>query len=137
MADVHSGALTREYVISAGGWHSRFARVLLIEQSGDQALVLVDGNGDGAELEVEYWKREVGAGWQSCSSSGYGSQDSLKAAETWNSGESVYAVGRADPGSEIRIRYDNSVYRRQANEFGVWGFVHPCPQDSAPQLTVL
>jgi hypothetical protein len=49
--------LTEELIIASGGWHPRYARVLLIQQIGDQAIVLVDGNGDGAEVESERWSR--------------------------------------------------------------------------------
>ena len=48
-------ALSAQTVIESGGWHPRYARVLLILQLGDEALVLVDGNGDGAEVESEQW----------------------------------------------------------------------------------
>lgn len=47
--------LSGRALISAGGWHRRYARVLLVQQLGDEAIVLVDGNGDGAEVEAENW----------------------------------------------------------------------------------
>lgn len=54
--------LSADAVIMVGGWDPRYARVLLIEHEENNALVLVDGNGDGAELELEYWHRDHGDG---------------------------------------------------------------------------
>jgi hypothetical protein len=63
--------LTESPVIAEGGWDERYARVLLIQQLGDQAIVLVDGNGDGAEIESEQWF-QTPAGWVGGSSQGVG-----------------------------------------------------------------
>jgi hypothetical protein len=49
------GRLTEDYVIQNGGWSRQYARVRLIVQDGDVAMALVDGNGDGAEYEIEAW----------------------------------------------------------------------------------
>jgi hypothetical protein len=43
-------ALTEDDVLSHGGWHPRYARVLAVTSDGDYGFALVDGNGDGAEL---------------------------------------------------------------------------------------
>jgi hypothetical protein len=43
---MHTGAvaetLNAKTVIDKGGWHPRYARVLLVLQRGDEALVLVE-----------------------------------------------------------------------------------------------
>lgn len=44
--------LSADAVVGAGGWHPQYARVLLIEHDDRNAVVLVDGHGDGAELEL-------------------------------------------------------------------------------------
>jgi hypothetical protein len=115
-----------ETIIRTGGWHPRYARVLLVEHDADRALVLVDGNGDGAELELEYWFRDAAGdgGWQGGSTSGHGALESMGTA-SWIAGDFVAAVGRARPGTEIGIQYGGEVWRRRANEFGLWGFIHP------------
>ncbi|HXB46525.1 MAG TPA: hypothetical protein VNW50_02100 [Streptosporangiaceae bacterium] len=46
--------LSAEAIIRVGGWHPRYARVLLIEHDEDDAVVLVDGNGDGLAGRSEY-----------------------------------------------------------------------------------
>jgi len=61
MDDGTTAALSPDVVIRYGGWDPRYARVLLIEHDDDQALILVDGNGDGAELETAPRRRELHA----------------------------------------------------------------------------
>ncbi len=124
MDDAAATGLSADVVTRAGGWDPRYARVLLIEQTGVHALVLVDGNGDGAELELEYWRRDSGGSWRGETSSGHLSLDSLASAESWSSGDLVCALGRVGPGSVVRLEYGGWSYRRQANQFGVWGFLH-------------
>jgi hypothetical protein len=134
MDDGMSIPLSADVIIRTGGWDPRYARVLLIEQSGVTALALVDGNGDGAELELEYWRRDAGEGWQGEASSGYSALDSLAAADTWSAGEFVCALGRVSPGSVVRVTYGGRSYSRQANEFGVWGFVHKADSSRPGEL---
>jgi hypothetical protein len=50
----HPG-LSPQEVLSLGGWHPRYARVLIAASDGDSGFALVDGNGDGAEFEEELW----------------------------------------------------------------------------------
>jgi hypothetical protein len=127
------GELSPEAIIRAGGWHPTYARVVLIEQAGDLALVLIDGNGDGAELEIEYWQRDADGLWRGGSTSGHGPLDGLTSAESWDAGDFVVALGRTSPGAEVSVGYGGQVYRRRANEFGIWGFIHAAdlshPQD--------
>jgi len=127
-----------ETIILTGGWHPRYARVLLVEHDGDRALVLVDGNGDGAELELEYWLRDAEGVWQGGSTSGHGALEYMTAAQSWNAGDFVVALGRTHPGAEISIQYDGAAYRRRANEFGLWGFIHQSDSartDEVPTVT--
>ena len=133
--------LAAEDIIRVGGWHPRYARVLLIEHDGHDAIVLIDGNGDGAELELEYWHHEGDGFWHGGSTSGYGPLDGLPAATTWDAGPFVAAVGRVEPGAEVSLEYDGRVYCRRASETGVWGFVHAsdsaCPGDRPAVTTVV
>jgi len=126
--------LSADTVIRMGGWHPDYARVLVIEQSGDDALVLVDGNGDGAELELEYWRRDADGNWDGTASSGYSALASLPSADTWRAGPFVYALGRSDPTSVVTIEYGGTSHRRQVNEFGIWGFIHEANSRRADEL---
>jgi hypothetical protein len=128
------GGPSAETIIHTGGWHPRYARVLLVEHDGDHAIVLVDGNGDGAELELEYWYRDEGAGWQGGSTSGHGALSRYMPAQGWDAGDFVAALGRTDPGAEIDVRYGGAIYRRRANEFGLWGFVHAADSGRAGEV---
>ena len=120
--------LSADAIIRVGGWHPSYARVLLIEHDEDDALVLVDGNGDGAELELEYWHCDVD-GWSGGSTGGHGPLEFVASSESWDAGEFVVALGRVAPATEVTVEYGGRTYRRTANDFGVWGLIHPA--DSA------
>jgi hypothetical protein len=106
------GDLTADALIAAGGWDPKYARVLLIEHDGHDAVVLIDGNGDGAELELEYWQREADGIRHGGSSSGHGALVYLPAAQSWHAGPFVAAVGRTDPAAEVAVEYGGRVYGR-------------------------
>lgn len=127
-------SLAPEVVLSEGGWNRNFARVLLIEEHDGQAVVLVDGNGDGAELELEYWSREGDDGWVSGASSGYSGLGSLGPAETWTTGTHVVALGKVAPGAEVRVSYAGITYSRRADESGIWGFIELADPESPQEL---
>jgi hypothetical protein len=116
--------LTAAEIIRTGGWNAKYARVLLIEHDGDFGLVLVDGNGDGAELELECWQRDADGRWHGGSSSGHGPLDRLPSEQAWDAGPFVAALGLVRPAAGIVVEYGGRFYRRRGNEFGVWGFIH-------------
>lgn len=129
--------LSEEAIIRTGGWHPWYARVLLIEHDEKDAVVLVDGNGDGAELEVEYWHREIDGTWRGGSSGGHGPLDLLPSSESWDAGEFVAALGRVAPGTKVTVAYGGHTYHRTANEFGVWGLAHPADSARPGELPVV
>jgi hypothetical protein len=116
--------LSADDIIRVAGWHPSYARVLLIEHDDDDAVVLVDGNGDGAELELEYWHRDVDGSWSGGSSGGHGPLEFVASSESWDAGEFVVALGRVAPATEVSVEYGGRTYHRTANEFGVWGLIH-------------
>jgi hypothetical protein len=127
--------LDESLIISVGGWDPRYARVAMVAVDDDVAIALVDGNGDGAELEMEYWFKEDGK-WRAGQSGGHGPLDSLSTSR-WDAGPMVCAVGPAVPGNVFRIRYEGTVHECRANQFGVWAFIrkvehmdfkHPLPE---------
>jgi hypothetical protein len=127
--------LTDDLVIATGAWHPAFARVVLIVADEDVAIVLIDGNGDGSELEMEYWNKNAD-GWAGGSSSGYGPLGARRWTNRWDTGSMVCAVGEGVPGESMRLRYDGEICECTVNEFGLWGFVrkvehmgvkHPLP----------
>ena len=126
--------LSAETLIRVGGWHPGYARVLLIEQDGDNALVLIDGNGDGAELELEYWLRESDGFWRGGSTGGHGPLDFMASSESWDAGEFVVALGRVAPATEVTVEYGGQTYHRTANEFGIWGLIHAADSARAGEL---
>lgn len=66
MSDLDEGT-----VIEVGGWDERFAVVRAVSTLGDRAAALVDANGDGADMNLEHFRRADEA-WELCSSGGGG-----------------------------------------------------------------
>jgi hypothetical protein len=121
-ADLSPGELIR-----VGGWHPRYARILRVERDGDAAFVLVDGNGDGAELEAEAWLRTA-HGWSCTSSVGFGPLDG----SGWLAGAStrlVYAAGRAEVGTMVAVEFRHERHEARADEHGIWAFAR-CDDDT-------
>jgi len=116
--------LSEEAIIRIGGWDPKYARVLLIEEDNNFGLVLVDGNGDGAELELEYWLRDADDMWGGAGSSGHGPLNTLPRSQCWNAGPFVAAVGRVEPTAYVSLEYAGRRYSRRATDSGTWGFVH-------------
>jgi hypothetical protein len=61
--------LDERTVIEGGGWDGRFAVVRAVKTLGDRAAAVIDANGDGADINLEYFKRVDGQ-WQLGSSGG-------------------------------------------------------------------
>ncbi|MFC5727280.1 MULTISPECIES: hypothetical protein [Nocardioides] len=49
--------------IAVGGWDPRYARVIDVQVEGDAAAALVDANGDGADLNVDIYRRGSDGRW--------------------------------------------------------------------------
>jgi hypothetical protein len=110
-------ALTADDVIARGGWHPRYARVLAVASDGDYGLAVVDGNGDGAELEEEKWLWDADDGWLPGVSSGSGPLEMLASVETGGQFDETHYA------SSVRISFDGAVYSVPAGTDGVWAFV--------------
>jgi hypothetical protein len=121
MAD-HPG-LTEEEVLSRGGWHLRYARVLAVASDGDYGFAVVDGNGDGAELETEIWAWDGGT-WINDSSSGAGPLDLLEPVQAGGqAGRAYFAYGSAPGRQSITIGFDGRHYDVPVSRQGVWAFI--------------
>lgn len=124
--------LTEDVVIAQGGWHPRYARVVLIYRFGDEAVVLVDGNGDGADVESERWY-DTPDGWVGGSSQGIGP---LEHRPIWTWGEAGgtgFVIG-CTPGTsdEMTVEWLSRRSTAVPNALGVWialfpGLVLPDP----------
>jgi hypothetical protein len=120
-----SSKLTEDAVIADGGWDSRYARVLLIHELGDQAIVLVDGNGDGAEVEYEHWLLGSG-GWVGGSSQGIGSLGH-RPIWTWGAvGGSGFVIGcTPDPKVQVTVEWLGKRSTAVRDAIGVWITLFP------------
>ena len=137
----HPG-LSHHEVLASGGWHPRYARVLITASDGDYGFALVDGNGDGAELEEELWLWEDGPGghgrWQPGSSSGAGPLDHLPTlAAGGHIGPAYFAYGRVPWAESVTIEFEQRRYEMPVvSQLGVWGFIRAAagPHPGLPAL---
>jgi hypothetical protein len=116
-------ALTEEDVLARGGWHPRYARVLAVVSDGDYAFALVDGNGDGAELEAEAWLWDSGT-WEAGTSSGAGPLGTLGREQTggW-AGPACFAFGRVPGRESVTVECDGELHQVPVGREGIWAFI--------------
>jgi len=97
--------LTAAEIIAKGGWHPGYARVIALASHDGYGFALVDGNGDGSELEAETWAWRDGA-WHGLGSSGAGRLDRVGPIRTAGQiGESAsFAYGSAPARTMSRSR---------------------------------
>jgi len=116
-------ALTEQEVLAHGGWHPRYARVLAVASDDGYGFAVVDGNGDGAELEAETWVWDNGR-WTSAGSSGTGPLGQLGQVETGGQiDDAYYAYGRAPGRQSITIEFDGHRHRIPVSSHGAWAFI--------------
>ena len=117
----HPG-LSPQEVLALGGWHRGYARVLITVSDGDYGFALVDGNGDGAELEEELWRWEDGR-WDGAGSSGAGPLDRLRPLATGGRlGDAFFAYGRVPGRNVVTVEFEQHRYEVPA-PLGIWGFI--------------
>jgi hypothetical protein len=110
-------------VIARGGWHPGYVRVLAAASDGGYGFALVDGNGDGAELEAEGWLWDSGQ-WVPGSSSGAGPLDYVGSLQTGGEiGPARFAYGRASRRQVITVSFEHRRYDVPVSQHGVWAFV--------------
>jgi hypothetical protein len=126
--------LTPDDVLASGGWHPRYVRVLAVASDGDYGVAVVDGNGDGAELEQEAWLWDDGR-WTPGSSSGTGQLDTLGTIQTGGEyGDASFAFGRAPGRASVTISFDGQTFEVPVGPHDVWAFIK-AGTGPAPTLT--
>ena len=136
----HPGLSHRE-VLASGGWHPRYARALITASDGDYGFALVDGNGDGAELEEELWQ------WKD-SPGGHGRWQAgvppvrdpwTISPRSWRAATSAayFAYGRVPGAESVTIEFEQRRYEMpMISQLGVWGFIREAagPHPGLPVL---
>ncbi len=130
--------LTAAEVIAKGGWHPRYARVIALASVGGYGFELVDGNGDGSELEAEAWAWRDGA-WHGSATSGAGQ---LRAIGLIRTGGQIhetawFAYGSAPGRDTVTIAFDGSLHLVPVREHGVWAFIAVCTSRTSQDAPVL
>jgi hypothetical protein len=130
--------LTAAEVLAGGGWHPRYARVIAVASDDRYGFALVDGNGDGSELEAEAWAWQDGA-WHGLASSGAGPLDSVGPISTGGRiGEHAwYAYGRAHGRQTVTIAFDGNLHSVPVGEHDVWAFIAVRPEGAGQEAPAL
>jgi hypothetical protein len=106
-----------------GAGTPRYARVLAVASDGDYGFAVVDGNGDGAELEAESWRWYNGA-WNGAGSSGAGPLSNLGHLRTGGQiADACFAYGRAPGHQPVTISFNGHHYDVPVSQHGVWAFI--------------
>jgi hypothetical protein len=130
-------ALTGPDVITHGGWHPRYARVLAVSSDGDYGFAVVDGNGDGAEVEAELWEWDGGR-WASVSSSGAGPLSTFGHLQgRGRYGSTCFAFGRAPGRGSVTISFDGHPHQVPVSHGGVWAFIKSSTDSCNCEIPVL
>jgi hypothetical protein len=128
-------ALTAGDVLARGGWHPRYASVLAVASDGDYGFALVDGNGDGAELEAETWQWDNG-NWQAVASAGAGPLSSLGFMQAGGQiGDASFAFGRAPGHQSITIDFDGRSRNVPVSRHGTWAIIKIRTNPRPPALS--
>lgn len=124
--------------ILAGGWNPKYARVLRVEVSRNVAVALVDGNGDGAEIEMEHWWKVEGR-WRYVSSTGFGSLDgpgeSLGMRGDVDGGRLVWAAGHSQH-PEVAVQFKGARHAARVDQFGVWLWIAHDDDEESEELPI-
>jgi hypothetical protein len=110
-------------VVARGGWHPRYVRVIAVASAGDYGFALVDGNGDGSELEAEHWHWQEGA-WQQGGSSGVGPLDGMGPLHPggYMHDTAWFAFGCAAGQDTVTVVFGGRSHQVPVGSYGVWAF---------------
>ena len=115
--------LTAEEVLAKGGWHPRYARVIAVTSDGACGFALIDGNGDGQELEAEVWTWQEGS-WMANGSSCAGPLCGVGPVRSGGQIDNAYFAYGSAPGQQvISISFDGRLYPTPVNRHGIWAFI--------------
>ena len=116
-------ALSTADVVARGGWHPRCVRVIAVASAGDYGFALVDGNGDGSELEAEHWLWLEGA-WQQRGSSGIGPLDGVGPLHSggYMDDTAWFAFGSAAGQDTVTVAFGGRSHQVPVGSYGVWAY---------------
>jgi hypothetical protein len=118
-------SLDLKSAIDAGGWDHRYAVALAVQTAGDIAAALIDTNGDGADIDLDFYVRGADGSWRGTSSGSAGDEGAEwtdRVVATW---------GNAEPGQVLTVDYLGEQHRVIANAAGWWLFIAPTSDPDA------
>lgn len=116
-------ALSTAEAVARGGWHPRYVRVIAVASAGDYGFALVDGNGDGSELDAEHWCWQNGA-LAAGGSSGIGPLDGVgpRHSRGYMDDTAWFAFGSAPGQDTVTVAFDGRSHQVPVGSYGFWAF---------------
>ncbi|WP_194819883.1 hypothetical protein [Nocardia sp. XZ_19_385] len=117
-------------VVALGGWHPRYARVLVVAGNGVRALALVDTNSDGVEINADELSKDEHGHWGSSS----GPVPNRRAAGPFgyrSDEEGLFcAYGRAEATGTVVVQVDGQGIEVVANDDGWWAWIRAAKESA-------
>ena len=111
-----------------GGWDPRYAVVLASAARDGVAAVLVDTNGDGADVDLDQYEQGADGDWVGVCSGNCGETGAFA------TGFMAVAWGRADPRTVVDVELHAVSYAIGASDQGWWMFVAPDHSGEVPRV---
>lgn len=105
--------LDRDTAIEAGGWDARYAIVLAVATNGNAGAAIVDTNGDGADIDFDWYERVDGT-WHPMSSFNIGESGSAQ-----HAGHTAM-WGRGIAGESFKAEHEGKRDATTASDTGWW-----------------
>jgi hypothetical protein len=101
-------------LLAAGGWSVTHARMVRVVTEGDEALVLIDTNGDRTDFAADIWRRTP-SGWEEIASTdvGFG-------ASTGGHDRLLWTIGVGPRGERVIVAVHDGVREVDVDEHGHW-----------------
>ncbi|MEV6768322.1 hypothetical protein AB0N05_06760 [Nocardia sp. NPDC051030] len=113
-------------MIAIGGWHPAHACVLAVGGNGIWAVALVDTNGDGREIDIDYLLRDGDGRWHSGTSVGaISDQPGANIGGSLDLEGPIYCYGRAQRPGPTEVEFDGEQIQVTAASNGWWVWVRP------------
>ena len=122
-------SLDAKSAIEAGNWDHRYALTLAIQTEDDIAAALIDTNGDGGAIDLDFYVQGSDGSWQGAISGSAGEEGA-----EWTD-RIVATWGQAAPGQDLTVDYIGVRHTVIANAAGWWLFIAPTSEPEAlPRL---
>ena len=110
-------SLDMNSAVEIGGWDPRYAVPLAVQTGETVAAALIDTNGDGSAIDLDYYIRGADGSWTP-----YMSGSAQQSGSEWTD-QGVAAWGRGAPHGQVVVEYMGVAHSVSASADGWWLFL--------------